>query len=129
MQKYVASNAAKVTNAGSHARNSDSRTKNSKTNQAAASPIKIQVTGKAYEPPARKSDMAIAVRIARTSATVAAGADRGIPCSASPAQIARTKWKNGIHRKLQRKRPAVGIMHSKSTTKSKTSSHLICFTS
>src|SRR5262249_20447923 len=44
-------------------------------------------------------------------------------------QTARTRWKNGSHRKLQRKRPAVGVMHRRSTTKSNMSSHLICLTS
>src|SRR5262249_3797378 len=43
----------------------------------------------------------------------------------SAAQSARTKWKNGSHRKLQRKVPAVGIMQSKSKSKSKKSSHFI----
>ena len=51
--------------------------------------------------------------------------DSGLTRSASAAQIARTRWKNGNQRKLHRKRPAVGIIESKSTSKSRTSSHLI----
>src|ERR1700730_9727041 len=45
--------------------------------------------------------------------------------STSAAQSAITRWKNGSHRKLHRKTPTVGIIASKSTTKSKTSSHFI----
>src|ERR1043166_1268646 len=123
MQKYVARNARNVTNTGIHLRNSKSRSKRSKRYQPAARAMKIQTRGNAYDPRTRRINIAIAIKTTTPSAAVAAGADRGIARSASAAQIARTKWKNGSQRKLQRKRPAVGIMQSKRTSKSKRSSH------
>src|SRR5215472_18041250 len=65
----------------------------------------------------------------KPSAVAAATVDGNTVCSTSAAQIAKTRWKNGSHRKLHRNRPAVGIMQSKRTSKSSTSSHLIRLTS
>src|SRR6266568_5408305 len=129
MQKYVARNARNVTDTRIHLRNSKSRSTSSERYQPAARAMKIQIKGNAYGPLARKINIAIAVKTTRPKAVVATVADRGAIRSASAAQIAKTKWKKGSQRKLHRKRPAVGIMHSKSTSKSKTSSHLICFKS
>src|SRR5215468_2062350 len=64
----------------------------------------------------------------KASAVTAAIDDGNAVCSTSAAQIARTRWKNGSHRKLQRNRPAVGVMQSKSTIESKITSHLIRLT-
>src|SRR5437016_3110503 len=74
-------------------------------------------------------NIAMAVNAVRASAVVAGVADRGVIRSTSAAQIARTKWKNGSQRKLHRKRPAVGSIESKSTTRSRSNSHLICLMS
>src|SRR5262244_2572219 len=62
------------------------------------------------------------------SAAVAGLADPASSRNTSAAQIARTRWKNGSHRKLQRNRPEVGVMQSKSTIKSRITSHLIRLT-
>src|SRR5215813_3282251 len=68
------------------------------------------------------------VRMTKASAVTAAIVDGNAVCSTSAAQIARTRWKNGSHRKLQRNRPEVGVMQSKSTIKSRITSHLIRLT-
>src|SRR6476661_420957 len=117
MQRYVASNAQKVSAAGNHDRNSESRNGNSKQNQTNANPRRIQVRGKAYEPVVWKISPAPLVKTASPTTTVAGVVDPGLRRSTSAAQIASTRWKNGSHRKLQRNIPAVGIMHSKSTMK------------
>src|SRR5437764_14148520 len=119
MQKYVAINAMNVTHAGNHhtVYRSESllRKANSATTQIPASAIKIQTNGKAYGPPVRKISIAMAIRTTDPSATVAGIGDPGVTRSTCAAQIARTKWKNGSQRKLQRNTPAAGIMQTKST--------------
>src|SRR6185369_9147669 len=67
--------------------------------------------------------MAMVTAISKRTDIEAVG-ELGLTLSTSAAQIARIKWKNGNQRKLHRKRPAVGSMQSKSTSKSKISSHL-----
>src|SRR5438477_2274896 len=129
MQRYVARKAQNVITAGVHDRESEVRKKNSKQTQTAASPIKIQVTGKAYAPPMWKVNAATPIKTASPSAAVAGVGDPGFRRKASAAQIASTRWKKGSQRKLQRNRPAVGVMQSRSTIKSNTSSHLMCLTS
>src|SRR5262245_36167768 len=129
MQRYVASKAQNVTTAGNHKRDSELRNANSKQIQTAAITRKIQVSGKPYEPVVWKINPATLVKRTRPKATAAGVAGPDLRCSSSAAQIARTRWKNGSQRKLQRNRPVVGIMQSASTTKSKISSHLICLTS
>ena len=128
MQRYVASNAQNVIATGAQQRNSEPRSRNSKHNQTTASPIRIQVSGKAYEPVVWKINAATPIKTTSPSAAVAGVGDPGFRRKASAAQIASTRWKNGSQRKLQRNMPAVGVMQSKSTSNSSTSSHLICLT-
>src|SRR5438034_2479411 len=71
----------------------------------------------------------MAVTTTSASEAVAAVVGCGFICSASAAQIASTRWKKGSQRKLHRKSPAVGIIESRSTIKSKISSHFIRRTS
>jgi len=129
MQRYVTSNAQKVIVTGAQQRNSEPRSRHSKHNQTTASPMRIQVSGKAYEPVEWKINAATSIKTTSPSAAVAGVGDPGFRRKASPAQIASTRWKNGSQRKLQRNKPAVGVMQSKSTSNSSTSSHLICLTS
>ena len=75
-----------------------------------------------------KINAATPIKTTSPSAAVAGVGDPGFRRKASAAQIASTRWKNGSQRKLQRNRPAVGVMQSKSTSNSNTSSHLICLT-
>src|SRR6266480_2338334 len=100
MQRYVARSAKNVIAGGVHPRNPESRKKYSKKHQSAASPRKIPVSGKAYKPLVRKIDIVKAVKTISANAVVAGVADPGerrpdpTPrniCSASAAQIARTK--------------------------------------
>src|SRR4029078_8745145 len=128
MQRYVASNAQKVIATGPQQRNSESRSRKSKHNQTRASPIRIQVRGKAYAPAMLKIKAVTPIKMTIPSVTVAALGGPGLRRKASAAQIASTRWKNGSQRKLQRNMPAVGVMHNKSTSNSSTSSHLICLT-
>ena len=75
-----------------------------------------------------KINAATPIKTTSPSAAVAGVGDPGFRRKASAAQIASTRWKKGSQRKLQRNKPAVGVMQSRSTTKSNTSSHLMCLT-
>src|SRR5260370_39062351 len=138
MQRYVARSAENVINAGVHFCDSEWRSAISQRHQNAASPTQIHVRGKAYEPVERKINIAVAVKSTRASAIKPRRGTRilaafigwkPMPRSTSAAQIARIRWKNGSQRNLQRKRPAVGVMQSASTTNSNMSSHFIRLTS
>src|SRR5438034_9950821 len=83
-------------------------------------------------------DIVRAIKITSASAVVAGVNDPGhrrvdpVPrqvCSASAAQIARMRWKNGSQRKLHRNSPAAGSIATTSTSTSEASSHLIRLTS
>src|SRR5262249_57147173 len=91
MQRSVASKALNVIAAGAHSRSSERLNRISKQNQMAASPIKIQVNGRAYEPAVLKTHIAIPVVTANASAVAAAIPEGNAVCSASAAQIARIR--------------------------------------
>src|SRR4029077_18332449 len=90
---------------------------------------KIQARGKRRSPRVRKTQAPIMSMI--TSRSMKKAARRLCFCeknaSASAAQRARTRWKSGSQRKLQRKTPAVEIIARMKTTKSKAVSQRIFF--
>src|SRR5438045_9725933 len=102
MQQEVAKRATKVRAASVHSWGDLS---DGARNQTTERPRKIQATGKRWSPPVRKTKAPIMSRI--RSRSVRKAVRRLCFCengaNASAAQRARTRWKSGSHRKLQRK--------------------------
>src|SRR5438094_9676131 len=102
---------------------------NSITNQTRARLRKIQASGKRCSPPVRKTKAPIMSMT--MSRSMRKAPKRRCFCendaNASTAQRARTRWRSGSQRKLQRKTPAVGSIARVNRTRSRASSQRLLF--
>ena len=124
----MASNAQKVIATGAQQRNSKPREQELETQPNHSKSNENPSKRKSVRTACSEDQRCDAVKTTSPNAALAGVGDPSFRRKASPAQIARTRWKNGSQRKLQRNMPAVGVIQSKSTSNSSTSSHLICLT-